>query len=281
MAARDGIGAVMSKPYAEVIGDPIAHSKSPLIHGFWLKALGLAGDYRRAHVVPDALAAFIAERRDDPDWRGCNVTIPHKVAVMDLVDDPGDIRGTIGAMNTIVRQKDGTLIGTNTDAAGFYAPLAEIDLEGAPVAVVGAGGAARAVLFALARAQVGHVTILNRSPLKAMGLLATFGLKGDVVGLDAQLPPAALLVNSSSLGMTGQPPLGLDLSPLPEDAIVYDLVYSPLQTGLLKAAEARGLDTVDGLDMLIGQAALAFELFFGAPPPEGRDDELRALLVAA
>lgn len=268
-------------PYAEVIGDPIAHSKSPLIHGFWLKALGLAGDYRRAHVVPDALTAFVAERRDDPDWRGCNVTIPHKVAVMDLVDDPGDIRGTIGAMNTVVRQKDGTLIGTNTDAAGFYAPLAELDLEGAPVAVVGAGGAARAVLFALARAQVGHVTILNRSPLKAMGLLATFGLKGDVVGLDAQLPPAALLVNSSSLGMTGQPPLGLDLSPLPEDAIVYDLVYSPLQTGLLKAAGARGLDTVDGLDMLIGQAALAFELFFGAPPPEGRDDELRALLVAA
>lgn len=282
MAARDGTGAVMSGiAYAEVIGDPIAHSKSPLIHGFWLKALGLAGDYRRAHVVPDALAAFIAERRDDPDWRGCNVTIPHKVAVMDLVDDPGNIRGTIGAMNTVVRQKDGTLIGTNTDAAGFYAPLAELDLEGAPVAVVGAGGAARAVLFALARANVGHVTILNRSPLKAMGLLATFGLKGDVVGLDAALPPVSLLVNSSSLGMTGQPPLDLALSPLPEEAIVYDLVYSPLQTGLLKAAGARGLDTVDGLDMLIGQAALAFELFFGASPPEGRDDELRALLVAA
>lgn len=268
-------------PYAEVIGDPIAHSKSPLIHGFWLEALGLSGDYRRAHVKPDALAAFIAERCDDPDWRGCNVTIPHKVAVMDLVDDPGDIRGTIGAMNTVVRQKDGALIGTNTDAAGFYAPLAELDLEGAPVAVVGAGGAARAVLFALARANVGHVTILNRSPLKAMGLLATFGLKGDVVGLDAALPPVSLLVNSSSLGMTGQPPLDLDLSPLPEEAIVYDLVYSPLQTGLLKAAEARGLDSVDGLDMLIGQAALAFELFFGASPPEGRDDELRALLVAA
>ena len=267
--------------YAEVIGDPIAHSKSPLIHGFWLEALGLAGDYRRAHVRPDALAAFIAERRDDPDWRGCNVTIPHKVAVMDLVDDPGDIRGTIGAMNTVVRQKDGALIGTNTDAAGFYAPLAELDLEGAPVAVVGAGGAARAVLFALARAHVGHVTILNRSPLKAMGLLATFGLKGGVVGLDATLPPVSLLVNSSSLGMTGQPPLDLDLSPLPGEAIVYDLVYSPLKTGLLKAAEARSLDTVDGLDMLIGQAALAFELFFGAPPPEGRDDELRALLVAA
>lgn len=270
----------MIKPYAEVIGDPIAHSKSPLIHGFWIEALGLDGDYRSAHVTPDNLESYIAERRADPDWRGCNVTLPHKVAVMDMVDDPGDIRGTIGAMNTIVRQPDGSLIGTNTDAAGFYAPLAELDLEGAPVAVVGAGGAARAVLFALARAGAGHVTILNRSPLKAMGLLATFGLKGEVVGLDAALPPVSLLVNSSSLGMTGQPPLDLDLSPLPEGAIVYDLVYAPLQTTLLKAAEARGLATVDGLDMLIGQAALAFELFFGRSPPEGRDDELRALLTA-
>ncbi len=273
-------GIPYAPPYAEVIGDPIAHSKSPLIHTFWLEALGIAGDYRRAHVRPDGLAAYIAERRADPDWRGCNVTIPHKVAVMDLVDDPGNIRGTIGAMNTVVRQPDGALVGTNTDAAGFYAPLAELDLEGAPVALVGAGGAARAVLFALARAKVGPVTILNRSPLKAMGLLATFGLKGDVVALDAPLPPAALLVNASSLGMTGQPPLDLDLTPLPEEAIVYDLVYAPLRTGLLAAAEARGLDTVDGLDMLIGQAALAFELFFGRPPPEGRDDELRALLTA-
>ena len=129
----------MTRPYAEVIGDPIAQSKSPLIHGFWLDALGMKGAYRRAHVKPDDLAAYIAERRTDPAWRGCNVTIPHKIAVMDLVDDPGDIRGSIGAMNTVVRQPDGSLIGTNTDAAGFYAPLAELDLEGAPVAVVGAG----------------------------------------------------------------------------------------------------------------------------------------------
>jgi len=266
-------------PYAEVIGDPIAQSKSPLIHGFWLEKLGLFGDYRRAHVRAEGLAAYVDERRNDPDWRGCNVTMPHKGAVMDFVDDPGDVRATIGAMNTVVRQPDGRLVGTNTDAAGFFAPLSEVELAGAPVVVVGAGGAARAVLFALARADVGHVTILNRSPLKAMGLLATFGLRGEVCALDTVLSPAALLVNASSLGMSGQPPLDLDLSPLPEDAIVYDLVYSPLQTGLLRAAEARGLDTVDGLDMLIGQAALAFELFFGSAPPEGHDDELRALLV--
>lgn len=267
-------------PFAEVIGDPIAHSKSPLIHRFWLDVLGLPGAYGRRQVAPDALADYLAAARADPAWRGCNVTIPHKVAVMDLVADPGNIRGTIGAMNTIMRQPDGAVIGTNTDAAGFYAPLAELDLAGAPVVVIGAGGAARAVLFALARARVGHVTILNRSPLKAMGLLATFGLKGDVAALDAPLPPAALLVNASSLGMTGQPPLTLDLSPLSDDALVYDLVYAPLQTGLLRAAAARGLATIDGLDMLIGQAALAFELFFGAAPPADRDDELRALLMA-
>ncbi len=267
-------------PFAEVIGDPIAHSKSPLIHRFWLDELGLAGAYGRRQVAPDALADYLAAARADPAWRGCNVTIPHKVAVMDLVADPGNIRGTIGAMNTIMRQPDGAVIGTNTDAAGFYAPLAELDLEGAPVVVIGAGGAARAVLFALARAGVGHVTILNRSPLKAMGLLATFGLKGDVAALDAPLPPAALLVNASSLGMTGQPPLTLDLSPLSDDALVYDLVYAPLQTELLRAAAARGIATIDGLDMLIGQAALAFELFFGAAPPADRDDELRALLMA-
>jgi shikimate dehydrogenase len=266
-------------PYAEVIGDPIAQSKSPTIHNFWLDALGINGSYRREHVESGELAAYIERRRADPDWRGCNVTMPHKAAVMDLVDDPGDVRATIGAMNTLVRQPDGSLIGTNTDAAGFYAPLAEVDLEGAPVIIVGAGGAARAVLFALARAHVGHVTILNRSPLKAMGLVASFGLKGDVLPLTAPLPPAALLVNASSLGMAGQPPLDLDLAGLADDAIVYDLVYSPLRTALLAAAEARGLDTVDGLDMLIGQAALAFELFFGAAPPEGRDDELRALLA--
>lgn len=266
--------------YAEVIGDPIAQSKSPLIHGFWLDALGLAGRYDKTQVTADGLGEFFAARRDDPDWRGCNITVPHKVAALDHVPDPGGVRDTIGAINTVFRGEDGGLIGTNTDAAGFYAPIAEFDLEGAPVAVVGAGGAARAVLFALARAGVERVTILNRSPLKAMGLLSTFGLKGDAVPLDAPVPPVALLVNASSLGMTGQPPLELDLSNLPDDAVVYDAVYAPLETGLLAAARARELETVDGLEMLIGQAALAFELFFGKAPPRERDAELRALLTA-
>ena len=267
---------------AEVIGDPIAHSKSPIIHKFWIAAAGIAADYRQHHVVPADLAAYLATARSDPDWRGCNVTLPHKIAIMDLVDDPGDIRGTIGAMNTVLRQADGSLIGTNTDAAGFYAPIAELDLAGAPVVVVGAGGAARAVLFALSRIGVGPVTILNRNVLKAAALLSSFGLKGQALALDAKLPPAALLVNASSLGMAEQAPLALDLDGLPEDAVVYDVVYAPLETPLLAAARARDLDTVDGLDMLIGQAALAFELFFGVAPPrdEASDTALRSLLTA-
>lgn len=265
--------------FAEVIGDPIAHSKSPMIHGFWLDALGIAARYEKMLVSAEGLGDYFAARRDDPDWRGCNITVPHKVAALEHVPDPGGVRDTIGAINTVFRGEDGALIGTNTDAAGFYAPLAEFDLEGAPVAVIGAGGAARAVLFALARAGVERVTILNRSPLKAMGLLSTFGLKGDAVPLDAPIPPVALLVNASSLGMAGQPPLDVDLANLPDDAVVYDAVYAPLETQLLKAARARGLETVDGLEMLIGQAALAFELFFGEAPPRERDAELRALLT--
>jgi shikimate dehydrogenase len=266
--------------YAEVIGDPIAHSKSPLIHGFWLERLGIDAAYRATHVTPEDLGAHIAARRDDPDWRGCNVTVPHKVAVLDHVPDPGGVRGSIGASNTVFRGEDGGLVATNTDAAGFLAPLADLDLAGQPVAVVGAGGAARAVLFALEKAGVGRVTLFNRTPLKAAGLLTTFGLKGDVVPLDAPLPPAALVVNASSLGMAGQPPLTLDLDALPEDAVVYDIVYAPLETSLLAAARARGLETVDGLEMLIGQAALAFELFFGAAPPREADDELRERLLS-
>jgi shikimate dehydrogenase len=265
--------------YAEVIGDPIAQSKSPLIHKFWLDSLGIHGDYRRQHVRPDALADYLARARQDPDWRGCNVTLPHKVAIMELVGDPGGIRGTIGAMNTILRGEDGSLTGTNTDAGGFYAPIAGLDLEGAHAVVIGAGGAARAVLFALSKVGIGRVTILNRNVLKAAALLAGFGLKGDAVPLGSPLPPAGLVVNASALGMTGQPPLDIDLSPLPEDAVVYDAVYAPLETDLLAQAHGRGLDTVDGLEMLIGQAALAFELFFGAEPPRERDEELRELLV--
>ncbi len=266
-------------PYAEVIGDPVAHSKSPLIHAFWLEKLGLEGSYRACHVPPGELSAYIAQRSADPDWRGCNVTIPHKQAVLDHVADPGGVRATIGAANTVARDAHGAPFATNTDAGGFYAPLAELDLAGKTVVVIGAGGAARAVLFALARMEVGAVTILNRNVLKASMLLASFGLKGAALPLTAPLPPAALLVNASPLGMAEQEPLVVDLAPLPPDAIVYDLVYAPLVTDLIAAADARGLEAIDGLEMLVGQAALAFELLFGAAPPRQHDEELRELLL--
>jgi shikimate dehydrogenase len=269
----------MTRPFAEVIGDPISHSKSPAIHGFWLEALGIEADYRAAHVKPDGLAAYFDSRRADPAWRGCNITIPHKQAALDFVTDPGGVRESIGAINTVIRDGD-ALIGTNTDAGGFYAPIAGLDLEGRQAVVIGAGGAARAVLFALWRLGIGKVTIQNRNVLKAAALLSSFGLKGDAKALGSALPPAALVVNTSSLGMNGYPPLDIDLSPLPDDAVVYDIVYAPLETDLLAQARDRELHTVDGLDMLIGQAALAFELFFGAEPPRDRDDELRAILTA-
>ncbi|AOG02491.1 shikimate dehydrogenase [Blastomonas sp. RAC04] len=269
-----------ARPYAEVIGDPIAHSKSPLIHGFWLRQLGMDAEYRTAHVTPDALCAYIDSRRDDPLWRGCNVTIPHKLSVMEHVADPGDVRTSIGAMNTIARDATGALFGTNTDAGGFYAPLGQSDFTGANVAVIGSGGAARAVLFALSRMDVASVTIHARNALKAMGLLASFGLKGQVRGMEDSLGEVDLLVNTSPLGMKGFDPLNVDLSPLPTSALVYDIVYAPLETALLKQARTLGLDTVDGLEMLIGQAALAFEIFFDVAPPRDHDDELRALLIA-
>lgn len=266
-------------PYAEVIGDPIAHSKSPIIHRFWLAALGIAADYRACHVTADDLAGYIAQRSADPLWRGCNVTLPHKQAVIAHVADPGGVGDSIGAANTIFRQS-GALACTNTDAAGFAAPIADLDLSGAPVVVIGNGGAARAVLFALAQLGAGPVTIMARNALKSSALLAHFGLKGKAVGLDAPLPLATLLVNASSLGMVGQPALDLDLGALPGNALVYDLVYAPIETPLLRAADARGLETIDGLDMLIGQAAVAFELFFSQAPPDD-DGALRDRLLGA
>jgi len=266
--------------YAEVIGDPVAHSKSPLIHGFWLDRLGLTGGYRTAHVSSAGLAAYLAERSADPCWRGCNVTIPHKIAVIDRLTVRDRLVKAVGAVNCVWRDGNGALIGTNTDVEGFAEPLRGRDWRGAHATVIGSGGAARAVLFALAELGFGHATLVARNRAVAEALLATFALPGIVLGWDAPLPGADLLVNASPCGMTGFDPLAPDLAPLPDSAWVYDLVYAPLDTGLLRAARARGLATVDGLAMLIGQAARAFELFFGHPAPRTYDAELRAMLVA-
>lgn len=270
----------MSLPYAEVIGDPIAHSKSPLIHNFWLQKLEIEAEYRKTHVTADGLAAYFLSRRADSDWLGCNVTIPHKVAVMEYTDDPGGVRDRIGAMNTIACETGGPLIGTNTDAGGFLQPLIQRKWRGQTAVLIGAGGAARAILFALATLGVPEIAIMARDKAKGQALLDRAGVKGGVIGMGDPLPACDLLVNSSPLGMIGQPPLVIDLSPLPEGASVYDIVYAPLETPLLAAGRARGLTVIDGLEMLIGQAALAFDIFFDATAPREHDDELRALLTA-
>ncbi len=267
-------------PYAEVIGDPIAHSKSPLIHNFWLGKLGIEAEYRKTHVKLEELAAYFLKRRADPDWLGCNVTIPHKVAVMDYVSDPGKVGDLIGAMNTIACETGGPLIGTNTDAGGFLAPLQAMGWKGKSACIIGAGGAARAILYALSQIGVADLTVMARDATKAQALLDRAGLAGTVISMESRLPAADLVVNSSPLGMAGQPPLEVDLAPLPAHSVVYDIVYVPLDTPLLVQARERGLATIDGLEMLIGQAALAFDIFFDAQPPREHDAELRALLTA-
>jgi shikimate dehydrogenase len=280
-------------PYAEVIGDPIAHSKSPLIHGFWLDRLGLAGEYRATHVLPDALPAFVAERRRDPSWRGCNVTLPHKQTVMAELNRIDPVAAAIGAVNVVVPEADG-LVGYNSDAAGFLEPLRAMLAERhlfKLARIIGSGGAARAVAHALWGEGFTLVAIA-RDPAKAQELLAPFDPAhvhvGDLASFAAPTDFAFddrkgildLVVNATSLGMTGKPPLAIDFSHVPPGAIVYDLVYAPLETPLLAEARARGHTGIDGLAMLIGQAAVAFEKFFGQPAPRDHDAELRVLLTA-
>lgn len=280
--------------YAEVIGDPIAQSKSPIIHRFWLEALGLTGDYRPAHVTVEGLADYIVARRLDPDWRGCNVTMPHKQAVMPLIDRLDPSAETIGAVNTIVREGDGSLTGHNTDASGFLEPLRPFlgrQHLFRMARVLGTGGAARAIVSALAGE--GFVLVLaGRNTDKAETLLAELA-EGEhhVAPLDHFAAPTDfafddrvgcldLIVNATSLGMAGQPPLAFDFSHAPPGSIAYDIVTAPLDTPFLRRASAAGLRTVDGLEMLVGQAAVAFRLFFGAEPPRDRDADLRARLTA-
>jgi shikimate dehydrogenase len=268
-----------SLPYAEVIGDPIAHSKSPVIHNFWLRELGIEAEYRKTRVKPGELAAHFLRRRADPDWLGCNITIPHKIAALDYVDDPGGVRQRIGAINTVACETGGPLIGTNTDAGGFLQPLLRDQWTGSRAVMIGAGGAALAIAFALRSVGIEDLTIVARNAGAGRALLDRLGFAGRVQDFDAPLPAADLLVNASPLGMTGNPAYAPDLSPLPRRAMVYDIVYAPLETPLLAAARAAGLATLDGLEMLIGQAALAFDIFFDARPPRELDGALREQLL--
>lgn len=277
----------MSQAYAEVIGDPIAHSRSPAIHGFWLKHAGIDGDYRASHVRHDALAGYFAQRRADPMWRGCNVTIPHKQAVHPYLDRLDDKAANVGAVNTIWKGADGALTGTNTDVDGVAEAIAGYSAGAGHAVVIGAGGAARAAFACLADMGAGDCRVLARSPEKAMAAVGEFGLDASVMAFDeaaGALSGAALLINATQLGMTGQPtmpPSLLDaLEGMAQGALVFDMVYAPLETPLLHTARERSLRTSDGLVMLVGQAAEAFERFFGAAPPRGMDGELRKILTS-
>jgi shikimate dehydrogenase len=283
----------MSGPYAEVIGDPIAQSKSPAIHNFWLEKLGAASTYRAQHVLSDKLGDYIKSRRSDPEWRGCNITMPHKQAVIDLADRLDPVATQIGAINTLVREGD-QLIGYNTDAVGFLEPLrGELSQEHyfRMARVLGTGGAARAIVAGLA-GQGFTIVLAGRNPDKARSILEEVAPKGEhhAVHLDhfAESTDFAfddrdgcldLVVNASPLGMRGQSELAFDWSHAPPGAIAYDIVTDPLETEFLRNARAAGFKTLDGLNMLIGQAAAAFEKFFGQAAPREHDAQLRELLT--
>jgi len=285
----------VNRAYAEVIGDPIAQSKSPAIHTFWLGKLGIEADYRAAHVRAEALTDYLDGRREDEAWRGCNVTMPHKQAVMPHLARLHPLAERIGAVNTIVREADGSLTGYNTDVAGFLEPLRPW-LEHRHLfrmaRVLGTGGAARAIVAALADENA-VIVLTGRDPAKARALLDELDPAGEHhtadlthfadptdFAFDDRAGCFDLIVNASPLGMAGQPPLAFDLSHAPPGSVVYDIVTHPADTPLLQAARAAGLRTIDGLAMLIGQAAVAFEKFFGVHAPREHDGELRALLAS-
>ncbi len=269
---------------AAVIGSPIAHSKSPLIHRFWLEQLGLVGDYQRIEVAPDDLCAFMVAVRSN-DLVGINVTLPHKQAIMPFCDDLSPLARAVGAVNTVYKSS-GCLIGHNTDVAGFSEPLQGGYWAGKTAVVVGSGGAARAVVWGLKALGIAQIKILVRSVSAAAAFPIDFDLdpaQSFGLGQSAQaLVGADLLVNATTLGMAGQPPLQLDLSCLTPTATVYDIVYAAQPTQFLSDARRFGYKTYDGLDMLIGQAAEAFSLFYGASPPReaASEAQLRARLIA-
>lgn len=284
----------MTKPYAEVIGDPIAQSKSPAIHGFWLEKAGIEADYRRERVTPDALESYLAARRADPLWRGCNVTMPHKQAILPHLDRL-DLQATrIGAVNTVLRNADGSLTGFNTDSAGFLEPLRHslADRHLFRMArILGTGGAARAIVAGLA--DHGFTLVLaGRDRSKAQALLDELAPRGEHHAIDLShfADPTDfafddregvldLVVNASPLGMRGQPTLAFDWSHAPPGSIAYDIVTNPARTAFLSAARDAGHATIDGISMLVGQAAAAFALFFGTLPLRSADAELRDRLV--
>ena len=276
-------------PYAEVIGDPIAHSLSPAIQGFWLSALGIAADYRATRVTAGDLPAYLAGGRADPDWRGCNVTAPHKQAVCDFVDEVGADAKRIGAVNCIYREGD-RLVGLNSDVDGLVEALSGVQIGGSRIAVLGAGGGARAAAHLAVQRGARSVAIIARDPAKAVSLAALAGARTEIriVAVERAadaITGAAAVINATPMGMAQaaampQTLLGA-LGTAAAGAVAMDMIYAPLETPFLQTARAAGLVPVDGLAMLIGQARRAFRLFFGVTPPVDKDTELRALLSSS
>jgi shikimate dehydrogenase len=272
---------VVKPPAACLIGWPAAHSRSPLIHHYWLRKLGIEGGYNIEAVPPEGFAEFVLHLSTH-GFVGANVTIPHKERALALTK-PDDRAGAVGAANTLWYE-GGELRSTNTDIEGFINNL-DACAPGWDAAtdalVLGAGGSSRAVVFGLLDRGIGRVHLANRTIERARALADQFGPNVHPLAWDAVgdlLPHAKLLVNTTSLGMHGQPALELDVGLLPSQAVVADLVYVPLQTPLLAAAQARGLKTADGLGMLLHQAVRGFELWFGQRPEV--TPELRALVEA-
>jgi shikimate dehydrogenase len=259
---------------AGIMGWPVAHSRSPLLHGFWMHQIGVDGAYLPLPVRPEHLADAL---RALPilGFRGCNLTIPHKQAALSVADRVEPVARRIGAVNTVIVAADGTLDARNTDAFGFRESLHEAvpawNPAGGPAVILGAGGSARAIVAALTDAGVEEIRIVNRTLARAETVARDLAAPATRVTVHSWTEAgivqreAGLLVNATSLGMEGQPPLDLDLSALPPSAPVVDIVYVPLETPLLSAARRRGNPVVDGLGMLLHQGRPGFEAWFGVP----------------
>lgn len=271
---------------AGIMGWPVSHSRSPALHNFWLDEQGIDGVYVPLPVHPGQLAQAL-RALPSLGFRGCNLTKPHKQAALEILDMVDPLARRIGAVNTVVVAADGSLQGSNSDVFGFRGNLEdqvpEWDAKAGPAVVLGAGGAARAVVAALIECGVPEVRLVNRTRARAERIADDLHADEDRITVhawgsrDAVLGDAALLVNTTSLGMAGEPALEIDLAGLPLAAVVIDIVYVPLETALLQAARQRGNSTVDGLGMLLHQGRPGFEAWFGAPARVTR--ELRAAVL--
>jgi shikimate dehydrogenase len=274
----------MPEPYAEVIGDPIAHSLSPAIHGRWIAALLLEARYQASRVTAAELVPFLDRRRRDPDWRGCNVTAPHKRAVAGLVDRLTPAAERIGAVNCVFRE-GGLLIGDNTDVTGIAAALGGTGIAGSKAVIIGAGGAAAPAVDHLLGHGATEIVLLARQPARAEPLRLWAPDRVRIAPMESdEVADARLVINATPLGMSGGPAMPRSILQAiggARDATIFDMVYRPARTELLAAAEAAGLRAVGGFDMLVGQARPSFERFFGMPAPCGEDAALRQIVASA